>query len=156
MRGVGARWRWPSRTRCPAPRGYAVENSPAALDWLRRNAEGTTVQVVAADVRDPDLLVELRGTVDAVLSNPPYVPVAQQVEPEVRADPAEAVFAGPDGLDLMPDVVARAAQLLRPGGVVAIEHDDTHGESLPRLLTAHSVAGATSPRTATWPGCPAT
>jgi release factor glutamine methyltransferase len=32
-------------------------------------------------------------------------------------------------------VAARAAQLLRPGGVVAIEHDDTQGESLPQLLT---------------------
>lgn len=118
-------------------RGYAVESSPAALRWLRRNVAGTAVRVVAGDVRDPELLVELRGTVAAVLCNPPYVPVAQQVEPEVRADPAEAVFAGADGLELMPDIVARAAELLRPGGVVAIEHDDSHGESLPRLLTAH-------------------
>jgi release factor glutamine methyltransferase len=118
----------------PGARGYAVENSPAALDWLRRNTAGTTVQVVAADVRDPDLLVELRATVDAVVCNPPYVPSAQRVEPEVRADPGDAVFAGSDGLSLMAAVAARAAQLLRPGGVAAIEHDDTHGESVPRLL----------------------
>lgn len=119
----------------PGARSYAVENEPEALDWLRRNAAGTTVQVVPADIRDPDLLVELRATVDAVLCNPPYVPRAQQVEAEVRADPDKAVFAGPDGLALMPAVAAQAAQLLRPGGVVAIEHDDTHGESMVRLLT---------------------
>lgn len=121
----------------PGSRGYAVERSAAALHWLRRNTAGTGVEVVAADVRDPDLLTGLRATADAVLCNPPYVPAAVPVEPEVRADPAEAVFAGADGLELMPAVLARAAELLRPGGVVAIEHDDTHGESLPHLLAVH-------------------
>jgi len=121
----------------PGSHGYAVERSAAALHWLRRNTAGTGVEVVAADVRDPDLLTGLRATADAVLCNPPYVPAAVPVEPEVRADPAEAVFAGADGLELMPAVLARAAELLRPGGVVAIEHDDTHGESLPHLLAVH-------------------
>jgi release factor glutamine methyltransferase len=119
----------------PGASGYAVENAPAALEWLRRNTAGTAVRMVVADVRDPDLLGELGGTVDAVVCNPPYVPAMQGVEPEVRADPDDAVFAGPDGLALMPAVAARAAELLRPGGVVAIEHDDTHGESLPQLLS---------------------
>ncbi|PZS35933.1 MAG: peptide chain release factor N(5)-glutamine methyltransferase [Pseudonocardiales bacterium] len=119
----------------PGTRGYAVERSAAALEWLRRNTAGTTVQVVAADVRDPALLVELRSSVDAVVCNPPYVPRDQSVEPEVRADPDEAVFAGPDGLALMPAVAARAAQLLRAGGVLAVEHDDTQGESMPALLS---------------------
>jgi release factor glutamine methyltransferase len=119
----------------PGVHSYAVENAPTALAWLRRNTAGTTVQMVAADIRDPDLLIELRATVDAVVCNPPYVPATQHVQPEVRADPDNAVFAGPDGLALMPDVAARAAQLLRPGGVVAIEHDDTQGEALPQLLT---------------------
>ena len=121
----------------PGSHGYAVERSAAALHWLRRNTAGTGVEVVAADVRDPALLAGLRATADAVLCNPPYVPAAVPVEPEVRADPAEAVFAGADGLELMPAVLARAAELLRPGGVVAIEHDDTHGESLPHLLAVH-------------------
>ena len=121
----------------PGSRGYAVERSAAALHWLRRNTAGTGVEVVAADVRDPALLTGLRSTADAVLCNPPYVPAAVPVEPEVRADPAEAVFAGADGLELMPAVLARAAELLRPGGVVAIEHDDTQGESLPHLLAVH-------------------
>jgi release factor glutamine methyltransferase len=118
----------------PGARAHAVENEPTALHWLRRNTAGTAVQVVAADVRDRDLLVELRANVDAVVCNPPYVPASHLVEPEVRADPGDAVFAGPDGLALMPAVAARAAQLLRPGGVVAIEHDDTQGESVPQLL----------------------
>lgn len=120
----------------PGSRAYAVEHYSAALTWLRRNVAGTAVEVVAADVRDPDLLVPLRGTVDAVVCNPPYVPQGVTVDPEVRADPADSVFAGADGLALMPAVIARATELVRPGGVVAIEHDDSHARSVPALLAA--------------------
>ncbi len=79
----------------------------------------------AADVADPDLLRELRGRVDVVVSNPPYVPTAVEVSPEVHADPADAVFAGADGLDLIPTVIRQRGRLLRPGGVFAMEHDET-------------------------------
>jgi release factor glutamine methyltransferase len=118
----------------PSARVYAVERSPAALIWLRRNAEGTAVTVVAGDVTDPALLGELSAEADAVVSNPPYVPSGTAVEPEVCADPKDAVFAGEDGLAIIPAVIARAAALLRSGGVLAVEHDDTHGEAVPALL----------------------
>jgi release factor glutamine methyltransferase len=120
----------------PAARVWAVENSGPALTWLRRNAEGTSVQVVDADISDGRLLAELAGQADAVVSNPPYVPSATEVSPEVHADPVEAVYAGPDGLALMGEVLERSATLLRPGGILALEHDDTHGEAVPALLRA--------------------
>jgi release factor glutamine methyltransferase len=115
----------------------AVEISPAALPWLRRNADRERVQVVEADIAAPGLpdeLFELFGRVDAVLSNPPYVPSGTEVSAEVTHDPSQAVFAGPDGLDLMAPVIALAGALLRSGGLLALEHDDTHGESVPALL----------------------
>lgn len=115
-------------------RVYAVEGAPAALDWLRRNAAGTGVTVVEGDVADLGLLPDLRGRVDAVVSNPPYVPTGTDVEPEVRADPAEAVFAGPDGLAVIPHVIAAAEALLKPGGVLAVEHDASHATAVPDLL----------------------
>lgn len=118
----------------PAARVHAVENAATALAWLRRNAAGTTVTVVDGDVSDPTLLEPLRGRVDVVVSNPPYVPAGTAVDPEVHADPAEAVFASADGLALMPWVIDRAAELLRRGGTVAVEHDDTHADALPALL----------------------
>lgn len=113
---------------------YAVERSPAALAYLRPNVAPYAVRVVAGDIEDPTLLTGLTGAADLVLCNPPYVPDTVEVGPEVRCDPAEAVFAGPDGLALMPAVLACAHRLLRPGGRVAVEHDDSHGESVPRLL----------------------
>jgi release factor glutamine methyltransferase len=117
-------------------RVIAVEKDGAALAWLRRNALETDVEVVAGDVADPNLLAELAGTVDAVLSNPPYVPDGTPVSPEVAADPPGAVFSGPDGLAVIPSVIACAARLLRPGGQFVMEHDETQGEAVPALLAA--------------------
>lgn len=108
----------------PRARVVAVERSTDALGWLRRNAT-ERVEIVAADIADDDLLTHLRGQVDVVVSNPPYVPAAIEVSPEVRADPPEAVFAGDDGLDLIPTVIRRAGRLLKVGGAVAVEHDET-------------------------------
>jgi release factor glutamine methyltransferase len=123
-------------TERPGTRVYAVERWPDALPWLRRNAEPAGVTVVEGDVADPTLLADLRASVDAVVSNPPYVPSGTAVEHEVRADPAEAVFAGPDGLAVIPAVLARAADLLRAGGVLAVEHDESQGDAVPELLRA--------------------
>jgi release factor glutamine methyltransferase len=120
----------------PAARVVAVELPGAGAEWLSRNAAGTVIEVVAADVAEVDLLAELRGKVDAVVSNPPYVLAGSYIAPEVRHDPAVAVFAGPDGLSVIRHVVARAAELLRPGGVFAMEHENTHREAVPELLIA--------------------
>lgn len=127
----------------PAARVVAVERSPAALDWLRRNAAERAaagdrpIEVVAADVTDPALLADLVGRVEVLLCNPPYVPRSVVVPPEVAGhDPDEAVFGGADGLDVIRPVVGRAAALLRPGGVLGVEHDDTHATAVPALLAA--------------------
>ncbi|MFI0470445.1 MULTISPECIES: peptide chain release factor N(5)-glutamine methyltransferase [Saccharopolyspora] len=125
---------------------HAVEKEPTALAWARRNADqqaqagDTPIQLYAGDVTDPMVFMELEGLVDLVLCNPPYVPEGTPVPPEVRNhDPHEAVFGGRDGLDVVRHVIGCAARLLRPGGGVAIEHDDTHGGSVPALLRARRV-----------------
>jgi len=119
-------------------RVVAVERSSAALEFLRRNAAAyPVVEVLRGDVTDPGLAGELPAQVDVVLCNPPYVPEGTVVPPEVAEhDPAEAVFGGVDGLAVIRPVLALAAQLLRPGGVVGIEHDDVHAVAVPELLRA--------------------
>ena len=124
---------------------HAVEADPAALSWARRNvaahadAGGTPVVLHAADVRWPDLLPELESRVDLVLCNPPYVPNGTPVPPEVREwDPPGAVFGGSDGLVVIRAVVTASAALLRHGGWLAVEHDDTHADAVPALLRARS------------------
>jgi release factor glutamine methyltransferase len=121
-----------------AGRVVAVERSPVALSFLRRNAAAhPTVEVVEGDVTDPDLLSRLAGEVDVLLCNPPYVPDGTAVPPEVAEhDPAEAVFGGTDGLAVIRPVIALAGSLLRSSGLVGIEHDDVHRAVVPGLLRA--------------------
>ena len=110
----------------PHARVIGLDDSDAALDYARRNAAGTTVQFVCADVTDSGLLTELDGKVDLVVSNPPYVPDGAELEPEVtQHDPPHAVFGGPDGMAVIPAVARLAGRVLRPGGLFAVEHDDT-------------------------------
>jgi release factor glutamine methyltransferase len=119
---------------------HAVETDPTALAWARRNMESSRVRLHAGDVTNPDLFTELDARVDLVLCNPPYVPVGTAVPPEVgEHDPFKAVFAGSDGLTVIRHVVNLSARLLKPGGGVAIEHDDTHAESVPELLATRKV-----------------
>jgi release factor glutamine methyltransferase len=125
---------------------HGVELDSTALAWARRNASSraslgeTPVRLHAGDVTDPTLFGELDGQVDLVLCNPPYVPLGTEVPPEVgEHDPFRAVFGGSDGLVVIKHVVNLAARLLRSGGALAIEHDDTQAESVPALLSARRV-----------------
>ena len=120
---------------------HALEADPVAVSWTRRNIAahtdggGRPVILHVADVRWPDLLVELEARVDLVVCNPPYVPDGTEVPPEVeRWDPPGAVFGGPDGTEIIQSVVRGATGWLRHGGALGIEHDDTHGDSVPALL----------------------
>ena len=78
--------------------------------------------------------------VDAVLSNPPYIPAgAVPQDPEVLAhDPHRALFGGgEDGLAVPRAVVAWAARLLRPGGLLVMEHADVQGGATRALARDH-------------------
>lgn len=121
---------------CPHATVYAVEREAAAVRWLRRNADGVDrVVVVEGDATDPALLSTLDGSVDLVLCNPPYVPTTAVLPAEVADyDPATALYAGADGLDLIRHLVPRVAALLRPGGWFGVEHDDSHADAVPALL----------------------
>ncbi|OBH24361.1 protein-(glutamine-N5) methyltransferase, release factor-specific [Mycobacterium sp. E342] len=110
----------------PDARVIGIDDSDVALQYARRNAAGTAVEFIRADATEPTLLSELDGEVDVVVANPPYVPDAADVEPEVaQHDPHHAVFGGPDGMAVIAPVVALAGRWLRPGGIFAVEHDDT-------------------------------
>ncbi|HEY6594947.1 MAG TPA: peptide chain release factor N(5)-glutamine methyltransferase [Asanoa sp.] len=128
----------------PGARVWAVERSPGALRWLRRNATDRAaagdplIAVVAADVTAPRLLDELVDAVDVLLCNPPYVPDGTPVPPEVLDhDPTGTVGGGPAGRASVRPVVARATALLRPGAVIGIEHDETQADAV-RAVFAHA------------------
>lgn len=117
---------------------HAVELDDAAFPWAARNLDGQGV-----DLRHGDLATafdDLLGTVDVVVSNPPYIPLEawESVAVEARDhDPHLALFSGADGLDAIRAIAVRAADLLRPGGVVGVEHADVQGESAPEIFARH-------------------
>ena len=130
------RWRSPSPTRCPAARVVAVERSPgaAALAAPQRRRHGGRGGR-SRDVRDPGLLADLRGRVDAVREQPALRP-GRHRGGDRRCTPTRRTRCSPapTGSSSCPHVIARAAELLRPGGVLAVEHDDTHGAAVAARL----------------------
>ncbi|HWC21265.1 MAG TPA: peptide chain release factor N(5)-glutamine methyltransferase [Flexivirga sp.] len=115
----------------------AVELDPMAHAWAARNAEllGLAVDVVQGPAESA--LPGREGTLDVVVSNPPYIPVGMvPIDPEVRDhDPEVALYGGSeDGLRIPLAVARRAHELLRPGGLLVMEHADSQGDSLPAAL----------------------
>jgi release factor glutamine methyltransferase len=123
----------------PGAQVWAVEREADALQWAARNIArtGFGVQLVAGDMADA--LAELDGSLDVVVSNPPYLPLEllNQLEPEVRDhDPEAALFAGVDALSAVRLVEAAARRLLRSGGLVIVEHGDDQGLTAPACFAA--------------------
>jgi release factor glutamine methyltransferase len=104
----------------PRIRVLAVDRSAGALSVARENARRHGVADRVPLLR-ADLLEAVRGPVDLVVSNPPYVGAGDDVDPEVRHEPPEALFAGPDGLDAYRRIAPAAARVLRPGGTLLLE-----------------------------------
>jgi release factor glutamine methyltransferase len=122
----------------PRARVHAVEGDPLARPWTERNiarcaaaAAHTSGRVTLHGGDFASALHELDGTVDLVISNPPYIPVDAFVPPEVgEFEPTAALYAGADGLDAIRVVEQAARRLLRPGGLLAIEHGAPQGTAV--------------------------
>ncbi|MFW0790893.1 peptide chain release factor N(5)-glutamine methyltransferase [Gordonia sp. CPCC 205333] len=129
-------------TELPRARLVAVEESLPALMWLKRNVAAQPdsvadrITVVHADVtRGSDVAKWLgASSCDLIVANPPYVPEDTEVEPEVDIDPAEAVFAGVDGMSVIDPMVSVLATVCKAGGQVGIEHDDTTADAVAARL----------------------
>ena len=114
---------------------HAVEFSQLAHAWASKNLAPLGVNLVLGDLRDA--LPELNGTVDVVVSNPPYIPAeAVPNEPEVALhDPPEALYGGgADGMELPTAAAASAARLLRPGGYFVMEHAEVQAAWIAAML----------------------
>jgi release factor glutamine methyltransferase len=109
-------------TRFPAAELQAVDLSEEALSLAQENAERLGI---ADRVRfsQGHLLDPAEGTFDLIVANLPYVAAADetQLAPEVRYDPAIALFGGTAGDELIRELIASAPPHLQPGGMLALE-----------------------------------
>jgi len=102
---------------------YAVDLDPAAARCARRNVAAAGGQVYEGDLYEP-LPATMRGRVDVLVANAPYVPteVVRLLPPEARMhEPRMALDGGADGLDILRRVIAAAPIWLAPGGHLLIE-----------------------------------
>jgi len=120
----------------------ALDLSPEALQIARENARSNSV---ADRVRflESDLLAVVANELpfDAIVSNPPYVPTvdAPTLHPQVREfEPAQALFAGPEGLAIYARLIPQAFALLKPGGLLAVEIGHGQQPAIAALLAGWS------------------
>jgi release factor glutamine methyltransferase len=135
----------------PTARVWAVEKSREAHAWAERNVREWgfgRVELVLGDARAPELPEHLAGRVDVLVSNPPYVPQDMVPrDPEVRDhDPELALYSGADGLDLIRAISLVGRDLVRPGGSLVLEHAETQGAAIRRLLAADGWRAAATHR----------
>lgn len=122
---------------------WLTDHSADALDVARANVAGLGVAGAAVRLAHGHwfdaLPVDLRGNLDLVVSNPPYIPDDDpRVEPIVRAwEPGEALFAGADGLDAIRHLIAGAPAWLSADGSLVLEIGSGQGDETAALLAAH-------------------
>lgn len=114
----------------------AVEKEAEALPWLRRNIamHDVDVRVIESDVADA--LIGVRA--DLILANPPYIPDnAQLPSLVVDNEPSAALFGGSeDGLEIPLHFITAATRLLKPDGVLIVEHHESQRERLEAILAS--------------------
>ncbi|CAB4919631.1 unannotated protein [freshwater metagenome] len=125
---------------------WITDASADALVVARSNLAGigraaTRVRVEEGSWFDA-LPPELRGSVDLIISNPPYVAIGDEVEAIVREwEPQSALFAGEDGLDDIRTILEDAPSWLRSGGVLILEMDPLQLETASELARSFGFVG---------------
>ncbi len=127
---------------CPELRVFATELSDAtarvACGNVERSGACGRVDILQGDLFGP-LPTGLRGEVDVILANPPYIPSSRMPElpREVGGfEPALALDGGPEGLDVIARIADEAPAWLAPGGFLALEVDESHAERVAGMLGA--------------------
>jgi len=115
---------------------HATDISSAALEIAKANAARLELND-RVQFQSADLLEGLSGDLDLVVSNPPYVGESEedQVQLEVRKfEPRTAVFAGPNGTEVVAKLIPQALKKLRPGGWLVLEISGTIANKVKSLL----------------------
>ncbi|PJM77980.1 peptide chain release factor N(5)-glutamine methyltransferase [Bifidobacterium felsineum] len=143
-------------TEVPGSQVWAVELSPRTAEWTQKNLVRTAklcpsiasnYQLEIGDATSLTTLAQLDGTVDMVITNPPYIPETDIPEqPEVRDwDPELALYGGSADGTLIPErIIERAFRLLKPGGALVMEHDISQGDRLVAYARATGFVNAST------------
>ncbi len=131
----------------PEARLWAVEIHEKASALARENIDALVpgrVTLVVGDATDPETLREIDGSVDLVVSNPPYLPPYEApTQAEALLDPESALFGGGiDGMQIPTGILARAIRLLNVQGSALVEHSESQAEMMRQKAQALGFASA--------------
>lgn len=116
----------------------AVEASQDAADYTAKNIQdlAPAIELRVGDFQEH--VLDLAGSLDLLISNPPYIPLdAIPIDQEVREhDPDLALYGGNDGLDVIREIIQIGPVLLKPGGMIVLEHADGQSDAVCELLLA--------------------
>jgi release factor glutamine methyltransferase len=124
---------------------YAADVEPAAVRCARRNVAAVGGQVFEGDLDEP-LPASLRGRVDLLVANVPYVPTAEigLMPPEAREhEPLVTLDGGADGLDVLRRLASVAPRWLAPGGHLLVETSEEQAAVAVDVLTANGLQART-------------
>lgn len=114
---------------------WCVDSSPDAVAVTRANLAGlgmagSTVRIVEGSWFGP-LPKDLRGRIDLIVSNPPYVAAEDPLHRDVAEwEPTDALIPGPTGLEAIEHIVEQAVDWLAPGGALVVEIGETQGPAV--------------------------
>lgn len=106
------------------------------VEQIRKNLELNGLDASRADIREGDLFEPFLGeTFDLIVSNPPYIPEGRELpESVLEYEPEEALYSGPDGLEVLRRIAKEAPTHLTSGGELWIEADVENIEEAARLV----------------------
>lgn len=114
----------------PGASVFGIDISEEAIDvaYTNRHSTGLDIYLTVGDLFDP-LPAALLGEVDLIVANPPYVAETEfsSLPIDVQREPRVALVSGPTGLEVIQQIGAKAAEWLRPGGVIVCEIGETQG-----------------------------
>jgi release factor glutamine methyltransferase len=132
--------------RWPHVEVWATDSSPDALAVARANLAGLGRRASAVHLVEGDwygaLPDDLRGRVDVIVSNPPYIAADDELPRAVRDwEPASALLAGHSGLEAIERIVVDAPRWLVPGGALVVEIGEEQGAAAQAIADAAGLAG---------------
>lgn len=122
----------------PRAMGVGVDISLETLKIAQSNAAAMLLSSRAA-FQHSNWLEKVNGAFDLIASNPPYIEEETILPPEVRYDPASALFAGKDGLDAYRIILPGAAKKLKPQGLLILEIGEGQSNSVIDLAANHNL-----------------
>lgn len=122
----------------PRATGLGVDLSPEALKIAQSNAAAMQLSSRASFLQS-SWFEKVKGAFDLIVSNPPYIEEDAILPPEVRHDPASALFAGKDGLDDYRLILRGAAEKLKPQGILILEIGEGQANNVIDLAATHNL-----------------